>query len=325
MISVIIPVHNTEKYLDRCLNSVLSNTYEDLEIILVENGSTDHSLTICRKYEEQYGNIRVIVADCAGVSHARNLGLACATGDYITFVDSDDYISPYMYETLLNCAIDNDFDIIFCSCVSGADEAFAFSVPAHVHPINMDKTVYLHNAYMQSQTIYSVVWNKLIRRSIAQQFLYDESLKYVEDRNYSVRCVCSSNRIGFVNEAMYYYYRGNTSSICSSSAVADRMDQIYSLQKDLQFFREYYPAQKLWIEFVNACLLQNADFRIKRAEELNLSDQQAELRPIIQDAAAQVRHAKYIPKKEKYRFLLEHYCPALVNFAYRICKKVGLK
>ena len=178
---------------------------------------------------------------------------------------------------------------------------------------------------MQAQTIYSVVWNKLIRNSIARKFTFDESLKYFEDRNYSVKCVCASENICFINEAMYYYYRGNSSSICSSSNATDRMDQVFSLQKDLQFFQNNYPNEKAWSEFANACLLQNADFRIKRAKELNLMDQQAVLKPIIRDAAKRVRLSTHLSWKEKYRFLLEHDCPSLVHLLYGICKKVGLK
>lgn len=325
MISVIIPVHNVEKYLDRCIQSVLNNTYRDLEIILVENGSTDHSLAICKKYEEQYVNTKLIVADCAGLSHARNLGLAYATGDFISFVDADDYVSPYLYETLLNCAIANNSDFVFCTCISGSDESYNFSVPTCIGPVPINVTTYLRNTYMQAQTIYSVVWNKLIRNSIARKFTFDESLKYFEDRNYSVKCVCASENICFINEAMYYYYRGNSSSICSSSNATDRMDQVFSLQKDLQFFQNNYPNEKAWSEFANACLLQNADFRIKRAKELNLMDQQAVLKPIIRDAAKRVRLSTHLSWKEKYRFLLEHDCPSLFHLLYGICKKVGLK
>ena len=157
MISVIIPVHNVEKYLDRCIQSVLNNTYRDLEIILVENGSTDHSLAICKKYEEQYVNTKLIVADCAGLSHARNLGLAYATGDFISFVDADDYVSPYLYETLFNCATANNSDFVFCTCISGSEENYNFSVPTCIGPVPINVTSYLRNTDMQAQTMYSVV------------------------------------------------------------------------------------------------------------------------------------------------------------------------
>ena len=123
MISVIIPVHNVEKYLSRCLDSVLANTYKDLEIILVENGSTDNSLKICRKFEKRYNNIKVIISTTTGLSHARNIGIDYASGDYIAFLDSDDYVSPNCYETLMNLSKRTGSDFTFCNFIMGNEES----------------------------------------------------------------------------------------------------------------------------------------------------------------------------------------------------------
>lgn len=105
MISVIVPVYNGEKTLQRCVDSIIKSTVKDIEIILVENGSTDQTLKICQAYSNQYENIKTIVADVKGLSHARNLGMNAAKGDWIAFVDADDYISPVMYERFLQKAI----------------------------------------------------------------------------------------------------------------------------------------------------------------------------------------------------------------------------
>ena len=104
MISVIVPVYNVEPYLRKCLDSIIGQTYKDLEIIIIDDGSTDCSGKICDEYEERDGRLKVFHTENKGLSAARNLGLDNATGDWIGFVDSDDWIEPDMYEVLLKRA-----------------------------------------------------------------------------------------------------------------------------------------------------------------------------------------------------------------------------
>ena len=113
-ISVIIPVYNVEAYLERCLNTVCGQSYKNLEIILVDDGSTDNCLQICEEFAERDDRIKVIHQSNQGVSAARNTGLDAATGDYIAFVDSDDYIHPEMYERLYSLLKKHDADMSAC-------------------------------------------------------------------------------------------------------------------------------------------------------------------------------------------------------------------
>lgn len=114
LISVIVPVYNVEKYLAKCIDSILKQTYSNLEIILVDDGSTDNSNKICKEYEKLDKRIRVIHKKNGGLSDARNYGLTFATGDYISFIDSDDYIEKNMYELLLNALKNNNGDMAVC-------------------------------------------------------------------------------------------------------------------------------------------------------------------------------------------------------------------
>ena len=113
-VSVIIPVYNVENYIHRCLNSVISQTYDNLEIILVDDGSTDDSGRICDEYKEKDGRGVVIHKENGGQATARNFALDIATGDYIAFVDSDDYIEEDMFYSMMNEFIYNDVDIVVC-------------------------------------------------------------------------------------------------------------------------------------------------------------------------------------------------------------------
>ena len=117
LISVIVPVYKVEKYLNQCIESVLAQTYQNLEIILVDDGSPDRSGEICEEYAKKDTRIRVLHKSNGGLSTARNTGLQIISGAYIAFLDSDDYLAPDMYETLYRELIENDADIAVCGFV----------------------------------------------------------------------------------------------------------------------------------------------------------------------------------------------------------------
>ena len=119
MISIVVPVYNVEKYLSQCLDSILTQTYKNLEIILVDDGSTDKSGSICDSYKKKDPRIVVIHKENGGLSDARNAGVAICKGDFISFVDSDDYLSPYFYEILMGVAQKRNCDIV--ALKSGTD------------------------------------------------------------------------------------------------------------------------------------------------------------------------------------------------------------
>ena len=144
-ISVIIPVYNVEKYLNKCVDSVISQTYKDLQIILVDDGSTDRSSKICDEYAKADTRISVIHKQNGGLSSARNAGMEIVEGDYITFLDSDDYVSPTVYEELYKIIKSQDSDSIACTCFRRVDEAgnvYKKNDP-HSKPSSTSNTEYL--------------------------------------------------------------------------------------------------------------------------------------------------------------------------------------
>ena len=113
-ISVVVPIFNVELYLNRCIESILAQLYLNLEVLLIDDGSTDNSLLICREYEKKDARVKVYTQQNKGVSEARNLGIQHATGEFITFVDPDDWIEPRMYESMLNRIKMDNSDICLC-------------------------------------------------------------------------------------------------------------------------------------------------------------------------------------------------------------------
>lgn len=322
MISIIIPVHNGEKYVKKCIESVLNNTYKDLEVIIVENASSDRTLDICNEYSKCDSRIKVISTKEKGLSHARNVGLKYACGEYIAFVDADDYVSPYLYEKMITCMEKNNADLVFCDYMIGENKEYKFDINETVKERSFTVDEYLHNVYLKAAQQYTVVWNKLFKRQLMKGIKFDEEIKYFEDRLFVIQYVSSVFQIYFIDFPLYYYYRGNESSICLSANMYDRMYQLYSLQKEILFFEKNYSERIKWREFANACLLQNADYRMKRAKEEKLYDLQRETEIIKKSALYRLKKSKYLSRYDKIRLLLEHYCPKLFQFVCRVINKV---
>lgn len=317
MISVIVPVCNGEPYIRRCLDSILANTYRELELIVAENGSTDATPDILRAYEERDPRVKVLLTGAEGQSCARNIGIEAASGDYIAFVDADDYVSPYLYETMLTAAEKQNCDLVMCGFVQGEKTDYAFLTPAGQACLCTTDECYA-GMYLGALYEYTVVWNKLIRRDCLGDTRFDESLRYAEDRGFISRCICRAGRICRIPDKMYYYWRGNKNCISLTADQYERMSLVYGLQKDQTFMDTAHPDRPLWGEYVSCSLLQNADVRLKRARKNGMPDLQQELKPIVADALRRVRHAGHLPLKVKLRFLVEHDAPGLFALVSRI-------
>lgn len=320
MVSVIVPVHNGEKTLRKCVDAILRSTITDMEIILVENGSTDRTLDICQEYSDSRQNVRTIVTDVLGLSHARNLGMDAAKGEWIAFVDADDYISPVMYERFLQKAEEDQNDLVFGDIVVGAAEEFDWDTGKSVNK-NVSVQEYCWNLFCVAQYTYSIVVNKMFSAELVKGLRFDETLRYAEDREFIFRVLSHVQSIGRVASPVYYYFQGNPSCISKSSGIELRIDQVRSLQKCLMFADTEFPSCPEFGEYVAACLLQNADFRRRRALECGLTSQAEELLPVIQYAARRVKEAKHLGSKTKLRFLLEHRSPTLFNLAVKLFGK----
>lgn len=323
MISVIIPVHNAESFLERCINSILTNTYQDLEVILIENGSTDSSRELCYRLEKENSNVKVIVSEIKGVSNARNLGLEAATGDYIAFVDADDYVSPYYFETLQRISDKNDADIVVCDYSKGTESSVTFARPNNTEKL-IDKDYYFRNHYVKETLQFTAPWSKLFKKRIVDSVRFDTELSMCEDRTFVTQCVCRAEKIYYVQEKMYYYFLGNDNSICKKTDQDLRMDMVYSLQKDLDFMGREYRDKTLWIDFIYLRLMLSTDLRIKCAKKNGRNDLLSVLKPMNKEALAKVKKSKTLGKM-KVRALFEHCFPNTLQFLYKIAQKLKLR
>jgi glycosyltransferase involved in cell wall biosynthesis len=176
LISIIIPVYNVEKHLNQCVSSVVNQTYKDIEIILVNDGSSDNSPRICDEWAEKDSRIRVIHKNNGGVSSARNTGLKVAKGDYIGFIDSDDYIDKNMYEKLLSCFNDEGIGIASCGVF--------YDKEGNISPYNKSwmvstKKVITYNEFpflLLPTKVNFTIWSKLYKRELLEGLKFREGL-----------------------------------------------------------------------------------------------------------------------------------------------------
>lgn len=218
-VSVIIPAYNTEGYIHQCLDSLVQQTLEDIEIIIVDDGSKDHTLNILREYETKYPDkIRVFHKENGGQASARNLGLSYATGEYIGFVDSDDWVSLDMYEHMYAKAKEEEADIVVCDIV----EQFIDSSMYHSHTSATNKI-----------GLANYVLNKIFRRELAEGLTFPKGLWY-EDLEYSAKLLMKTDRISVVHEGLYQYNCRDGSTMHNNNAQKNK--DILTILKNIEDF-----------------------------------------------------------------------------------------
>jgi glycosyltransferase involved in cell wall biosynthesis len=204
VVSIIVPVYKVEQYLDRCVQSIVNQTYKNLEIILVDDGSPDNCPAMCDDWAAKDSRIRVIHKENGGLSSARNAGLEMVTGAFLQFTDSDDWLEPEMIAYLIDLAERNEADVVRC----GYFESYETDEPDHpvgesrcVQPDVADQIIDLMNdGYLSG-----VVWNKLYRRTVVGDVRYDPADGCSEDILYNFRVLSKTQKVIYGDKPLYHY------------------------------------------------------------------------------------------------------------------------
>ncbi len=210
LISVIVPIYKVEKYLDRCINSIINQTYHNLEILLVDDGSPDNSGKICDEYAQKDKRIKVIHKQNGGLSDARNAALKIAQGDYIGFVDSDDYIKEDMFETLFRLSEENNAEISIVSYYELIEDRL-ISVRDSGELQIMDKIEAIKELLIDTK-IQSYAWNKLFKKELFNGITFPTG-KNFEDIATTLILFEKCNKVVLLEEPKYYYIRRNDSIV----------------------------------------------------------------------------------------------------------------
>lgn len=275
IISVIVPCYNVEKYIHKCIYSILNQTYKKLEVILIDDGSTDSTGNICDDFQKIDNRIKVIHKKNGGLSSARNCGLSVCTGDFIAFVDSDDYIKPEMYETLIKIAIDNNLDVIKCNFIrcyeNDVEEDYSnetgdlFICDREQAMINLITSPYNRRKHFKIN-----VWDALYKKNAISNISFPEGLIY-EDGYYTPLVLLQSNKVGHLDKTLYCY-RINNQSIMSSGLTEKSLDSLDDWEFIYSHLKEKMPvcADLAALRWVTK-LLTTYDELVKR-EDIDLND-----------------------------------------------------
>lgn len=239
LISVIVPVYKVEPYLDKCISSIVNQTYKNLEIILVDDGSPDNCPTMCDAWAEKDSRIRVIHKTNGGLSDARNAGMTVATGELMAFVDSDDWIVPDMYEYLYQRLTEDNSDIAAC----GVQMVWENKTPSRM--LTRDGNCVLNQeeamrAIIEESWLKQPVWYKLYKTALVRDILFPKG-KCHEDVFWSYQAVGRAQRVS-VSDHIGYYYLQRGGSIMGAGYSLKRLDAVEAKVQRCAYIQERFPA-----------------------------------------------------------------------------------
>ncbi len=236
MISVIIPVYNVEKYLERCLKSVLNQSYKDFEILLIDDGSTDNSKIICDKYCERYSNkIRVFHKTNGGLSSARNFGLKNAKGKFISFIDSDDFIDKDYLKILYEILIDSNSDISCCDYLRTDKSVMEQKSISNYDDVELFIGDEILKVYLERELVSA--WGKLYKKALFEGLEFPVG-KINEDIATIFKVCIKANKFVYIKKKMYVYYKNNM-SITKSKFSNKNMDLLEAYLEVLELSKKY--------------------------------------------------------------------------------------
>ena len=245
LISIIVPIYQVEKYLEKCINSIIAQTYKNLEIILVDDGSTDSCPAICDRFQAEDSRIKIIHQENGGLSHARNVGLEHATGNFIGFVDSDDWIEPNMYEVLMSALQETGADIAVCNRQMETSDS---------KPVSIDTTSCKRKLYSTEEAlrtiikgegdIRNVIWNKLYKRTVLSNISFPKG-KIFEDLLWTPLVIGNAKLIVCMDSLLYHYLNRTDSLSHNENLVIKReLDKVEMFRQRFVFIQDHFPDLK---------------------------------------------------------------------------------
>ena len=241
-----LPVYNCKMYLNQCVDSIINQTYSNLEIILVDDGSTDDSGKICDDYSEKDHRVVVLHTVNGGAASARNKGLNVAKGEYITFVDSDDWIESDMYHSMLELLKNNSADVAKVGFIKEYENNLSITLGNEFEGIYSKDEAVIKFLYHENEFC-GGVWDKLYKRELFDNVRFPENL-ITEDYYVNALIYANLNRIAVSSKA-YYHYRMQENSVCHQPVNSHTFDEIETAKKLIEFYKENNVAQKLDYEY----------------------------------------------------------------------------
>ncbi len=318
LVTVIVPVYQAENYLERCIQSIQNQTYRNLEILLIDDGSTDASGKICDNYEKEDIRIQVFHKKNGGLSEARNYGIERAKGEYLAFVDSDDYVAEDFIETLLESAIRNQSELVMCQFVQVHGEKLPAGQKGEERVVSvMEAWTHLCSNSKQ-HILYTVAWNKLYQRNLFDTVRYPVG-KIHEDEGTTYRILDQVKELVVIEKKMYGYYM-SPNSITRSPYQQRRQDIL-----DFQIEKIHFLKNKKQPELETKARRQFGEMLIyhyyctrrflEHSEEMQL-----ELLRTFQQECLEWKES--FPNRVKINFSFFYYCTDVYYVMFSILRKI---
>lgn len=237
LVSIIVPIYNVDQYLSECLDSIVKQTYTNLEIILVDDGSTDQCYEIAHGYEIRDSRIILLRKENGGAASAKNLGLNTAKGKYVALVDSDDYLDEKYIEILVNAIEQNDAEIAVCSYYE------CYVDQKYEHKVSNSLTKYTEKQYLEhflNEWTCGIAWNKIFKKNLLKNVRYEEGHK-IDDEFFTYKAVLNSKNIVEIPVSLYYYRIRKTGIMRSSTREHIIKDKIDYLSSRYEIISAQYP------------------------------------------------------------------------------------
>lgn len=278
-LSIIVPVYNVEQYLSRCIDSILSQSFTDFELLLIDDGSTDGSGVICDEYAQMDSRVRVFHKENGGVSSARNVGLDNARGEWMYFIDSDDELMENSMKILVEC-ISDEVDMV----LAGFEEYYEdgnlkYSIPLRVKELlsPSESVLVCYEKYSRYYRYLGYLWIRLFRKDKIDnhRIRFDESIAVKEDTLFIVQYLCScTGKTFFTTEPIYRYYRRESSVMTSLKGNWNEkyLTSFYAIQKMLYAIECSFPKEKKLITVAKEEELDRLNRIIKKQEKAGVED-----------------------------------------------------
>lgn len=292
-ISVIIPVYRTEKYLSECVDSVLAQTFDALELILIDDGSPDSCPQICDDYLKRDNRVRVFHKENEGAAAARNVGLDAARGDYITFVDSDDYIDSMMYENMIRTIERYNCDFVVCDCVKeyeGYSQQYTHDVRGGYYNEEQFIKEYMPQLLILPSIEYPVTisnWVCLFRRELLEKpfIRYQSGIRFSEDWLFGAQAALKAKTFYYMKGENHYHYRMNEQSV-THTFKKDKWNDYCKLYDNIK--KEFSKVEKydfhVQINRVLLFLLYNVLDDLNKTKQLGIKEKVIKIKDIIKSS-----------------------------------------
>lgn len=308
MISVIIPMYNAERYVEKCIQSLLNQTYRDLEIIIVNDGSKDRSQEICEKYANQDKRITLINTENRGAGSARNTGIEIAKGEYISFIDSDDYVCPDYYERLLNMLQKTDADIAIgrYERISEHDEMQFVNTGEIKECTNMEELMILYGEDEDKYINAVLVTNKLYKHELFEENIRFPIRRLIDDEFIIYKLIYKSKKIAYTDDVMYAYVQSDSSVMRTNFKEQRVYDTIDVYDEVYSFFKENGTEElnkKILIRYLSYCV----ELAQKTSTSTIIEDKERVYQYLKEKFNQKKEEAKEKIEMEKYQYFYEEF------------------